>query len=205
MAPRLHLVLLPHPVVAVQTNCDPQSPSRTCVALTHLRRPASQQQTVWDPFTERNASSKMTAAGECELSRRLLSKWELSNHYNVSNWASSSTERTYVRGLQELIDIYIKPAAAQVNLLGGVSSTKDTIIPAAERKIVFSGLDSLFSFHKDIFLPALELAANPVLRSQANQSEQEMEGILSANAARGIARTFVSHAAFMRMYSTYIK
>ena len=147
----------------------------------------------------------MTAAGECELSRRLLSKWELSNHHNVSNRASSSTERTYVRGLQELIDIYIKPAAAQVNLLGGVSSTKDTIIPAAERKIVFSGLDSLFSFHKDIFLPALELAANPVLRPQANQSEQEMEGILSANAARGIARTFVSHAAFMRMYSTYIK
>lgn len=114
------------------------------------------------------------------------------------------TERTYVKGLQELIDIYIKPAAAQVNLLGGVSSTKDTIIPAAERKIVFSGLDSLFSFHKDIFLPALELAANPVLRPQANQSEQEMEGVLSANAARGIARTFVSHAAFMRMYSTYI-
>ncbi|KAI0257518.1 hypothetical protein BJV78DRAFT_1293142 [Lactifluus subvellereus] len=106
--------------------------------------------------------------------------------------------------LQELIDIYIKPAAAPANLLGGVSSTKETVIPAAERKIVFSGLDSLFSFHKDIFLPALELAANPVLRTQAKQSEQEMEGVLSANAARGIARTFVSHAAFMRMYSTYI-
>lgn len=152
----------------------------------------------------RNASSRMMAAGECELSKRLLSTWKLSSHFNVSNW-SFSTERTYVKGLQELIDIYIKPAAAQVNLLGGVSSTKDTIIPAAERKIVFSGLDSLFSFHKDIFLPALELAANPVLRPQAKQSEQEMEGILSANAARGIARTFVSHAAFMRMYSTYIK
>jgi hypothetical protein len=107
--------------------------------------------------------------------------------------------------LQELIDIYIKPAAAPLNLLSGVSSTKDTVIPASERKIVFSGLDSLFSFHNDIFLPALELAANPVLRPQSNQTEQEMEGVLSANAARGIARTFVSHAAFMRMYSTYIK
>jgi hypothetical protein len=109
--------------------------------------------------------------------------------------------------LQELIDIYIKPAAAPVtpvNILGGVSSTKETVIPASERRIVFSGLDSLFSFHKDIFLPALELAANPVLRP-AQQSEQEMEGILSANAARGISRTFVSHAAFMRMYSSYIK
>ncbi len=126
----------------------------------------------------------------------------------MSNWVPSSTERTYVKGLQELIDIYIKPAAAPVtpvNILGGVSSTKETVIPAAERRIVFSGLDSLFSFHKDIFLPALELAANPVLRQQSQQSEQEMEGILSANAARGIARTFVSHAAFMRMYSSYIK
>ncbi|KAI0307840.1 hypothetical protein B0F90DRAFT_72744 [Multifurca ochricompacta] len=114
------------------------------------------------------------------------------------------TERTYVRGLQELIDIYIKPAAAPVNLLGGVSSTKETVIPPAERRIVFSGLDSLFSFHKDIFLPALELAADAVLRPRTQQSEQEMESMLSANAARGIARTFVSHAAFMRMYSTYI-
>jgi hypothetical protein len=126
----------------------------------------------------------------------------------MSNWVPASTERTYVKGLQELIDIYIKPAAAPVtpvNILGGVSSTKETVIPAAERRIVFSGLDSLFSFHNDIFLPALELAANPVLRQQSQQSEQEMEGILSANAARGIARTFVSHAAFMRMYSSYIK
>ncbi|KAF8271353.1 RhoGEF domain-containing protein [Lactarius quietus] len=114
------------------------------------------------------------------------------------------TERTYVRGLQELIDIYIKPAAAPVNLLGGVSSTKETVIPAAERRIVFSGVDSLFSFHKDIFLPALELAADSALRSLPQRSEEEAEGTLSANTARGIARTFVSHAAFMRMYSTYI-
>jgi RhoGEF domain len=125
--------------------------------------------------------------------------------HDGSDYIPFSTERTYVKGLQELIDIYIKPASAPVILLGGVSSTKETVIPASERKIVFSGLDSLFSFHKDIFLPALELAANPVLRPQAKQSEQEMEGVLSANAARGIARTFVSHAAFMRMYSTYIK
>ncbi|KAH8979839.1 GrfA protein [Lactarius akahatsu] len=114
------------------------------------------------------------------------------------------TERRYVRGLQELIDIYIKPAAAPVNLLGGVRSTKETVIPAEERRIVFSGLDSLFSFHKDIFLPSLELAADSALRSLPRRLEEEAEGTLSANAARGIARTFVSHAAFMRMYSTYI-
>ena len=68
---------------------------------------------------------------------------------------------------------------------------------------MFSGLDSLLSFHKDIFLPALEHAAYSALRSQ--RSEEEVEGTLSANVARGIARTFISHATFMRMYSTYIK
>ena len=58
----------------------------------------------------------------------------------MSNWVPSSTERTYVKGLQELIDIYIKPAVAPVtpvNILGSVSSTKETIIPVAERRIVF--------------------------------------------------------------------
>ena len=62
------------------------------------------------------------------------------------------TERTYVKGLAELVDLYIKPGAAPVNLLSGVGSSKDTVVPASERKIVFNGLDSLFSFHKDSFL-----------------------------------------------------
>ena len=72
-------------------------------------------------------------------------------HCNMSNWVPSSTERTYVKGLQELIDISIKPVVAPVtpvNILGGVNSTKETIIPAAERRIAFSSLDSLFLFIK---------------------------------------------------------
>ena len=50
------------------------------------------------------------------------------------------TERTYVKGLQELIDIYIKPAAAPVSALGSVGQS---VVPAAERKIVFGGLEAL--------------------------------------------------------------
>jgi len=34
-------------------------------------------------------------------------------------------------------------------MLSGVGSSKDTVVPAAERKIVFNGVDSLFSFHKE--------------------------------------------------------
>lgn len=109
-----------------------------------------------------------------------------------------STERTYVKGMQELVDIYVKPASAPVTVIGGVS-TKETVVPAGERKIVFNGLESLLSFHKESFLPSLEKAYTSLERSTDEDGEASM------NAALAVARVFVSHAAFMRMYSTYIK
>ncbi|KAH9849822.1 hypothetical protein C2E23DRAFT_838532 [Lenzites betulinus] len=113
------------------------------------------------------------------------------------------TERTYVKGLQELVDIYIRPASAPVNGLGGVGQRQDTIVPAQERKIVFSGLEALFYFHRESFLPALERASAPLLEpAQAPQGDND--GQLSLYVARDVANTFVSHAAFMKMYSTYI-
>ncbi|KZV75588.1 hypothetical protein PENSPDRAFT_624362 [Peniophora sp. CONT] len=111
------------------------------------------------------------------------------------------TERTYVKGLQELNDIYIRPAEAPVNVLG--ASTKDTVVPNAERKVVFSGVEALFSFHSNNFLPALEHAAAAILRLRSAASE-DPDGRLSLTAAVAVAGAFVDHAAFMRMYSTYI-
>ena len=111
------------------------------------------------------------------------------------------TERTYVKGLQELADIYIKPASATVTVLSGVGQS---VVPAAERKIVFSGLEALFSFHKESFLPALEKATAPIMRPQ-QLAETDTDGNLSLGVARAVANIFVSHAAFMKMYSTYIK
>ncbi|KAJ7492899.1 hypothetical protein FB451DRAFT_1336695 [Mycena latifolia] len=112
------------------------------------------------------------------------------------------TERTYVKGLQELVDIYIKPGAAPVNVLG--ASSKDTVVPAPERKIVFGGIDALFSFHKDSFLPALEIAAAPLMKSSAELLEADADGQLSLTVAKAIGSMFLKHAAFMRMYSSYI-
>ncbi|EPQ60882.1 hypothetical protein GLOTRDRAFT_53441 [Gloeophyllum trabeum ATCC 11539] len=114
------------------------------------------------------------------------------------------TERTYVKGLQELVDIYIKPACAPANVLSGVGSNKETVVPAGERKIVFGGLEALFSFHKESFLPALERAAAPLMKPASALAETDADGRLSSDAARAVAGTFVSHAAFMKMYSTYI-
>ena len=118
----------------------------------------------------------------------------------------SRTERTYVKSLQELVDIYIRPAAFPVTSISSVaSSSKETVVPAAERKIVFGGLESLFLFHKDIFLPALETAATPLLQSDGLAADADTDGRLSSEVAMGVGRMFVSHAAFMKMYSTYIK
>lgn len=116
------------------------------------------------------------------------------------------TERTYVKGLQELADIYIRPAAAPANALGGVG--RETVVPAAERKVVFGGVESLFSFHKNSFLPALEAAAAPLLAlppPPAGATPLDPTGQLSVQVATAVANMFVSHAAFMKMYSTYIK
>ncbi|KAH8835347.1 GrfA protein [Flagelloscypha sp. PMI_526] len=111
------------------------------------------------------------------------------------------TERTYVKGLQELFDIYIKPSSATVTVITGVSSTKETILPATERKVVFGGLDALISFHKDSFLPALESAAAPLMKKGAEASD---DATLSSKVANAVGNMFFKHVAFMRMYSTYI-
>ena len=107
-----------------------------------------------------------------------------------------------MKGLQELVDIYIKPAAAPVTSLSGVGQST---VPSSERKIVFGGLEALYSFHKESFLPALEKACAPIMRPAAELAEADTDGQLSLDVARTVANSFVSHAAFMKMYSTYIK
>ncbi|KAG6900152.1 hypothetical protein C0993_002081 [Termitomyces sp. T159_Od127] len=115
-----------------------------------------------------------------------------------------ATERTYVKGLQELMDIYIKPACETVNILSGVGSNKDTVVPAAERKLVFGGIDALFSFHNDSFLQALEVAAAPLMKSSESLQQADADGQLSLNVVKAVGCMFLKHAAFMKMYSSYI-
>ena len=110
------------------------------------------------------------------------------------------TERTYVSQLQELIDIYVKPAAEPTTTKFGTNFNKETVIPAGERRIVFNGLESLYQFHKDAFLPALERAI-----ASLRENTDDPAGEVSGNVASQIAMVFVSQAAFMRLYQTYIK
>jgi hypothetical protein len=99
------------------------------------------------------------------------------------------------------VDIYVKPASTPVNLLTGGSS-KHTVVPTSERKIVFSGVDALFSFHKESFLPALEAATAPLMNKR---QDADADGQLSLRVAKAVGNMFLKHAAFMKMYSTYIK
>jgi hypothetical protein len=107
------------------------------------------------------------------------------------------TEKSYVRGLQELVDIYVKPASETAS---GLNMGKETTIPAQECKIVFTGVDALLQFHKQSFLPSL-VAAAAMLQTGA----EDTNGQISTMAAHAVANVFVSHAAFMKMYFTYIK
>jgi len=124
---------------------------------------------------------------------------------NASNKSLVRTERTYVKGLKGLVDIYIKPGSLPVNILSGVSSSKETIVPISERKIVFGGLEALFSFHSESFLPALEKACAPMMESPEQLQQADADGQLSMNVARAVGEMFLKHAAFMKMYSSYIK
>ena len=90
--------------------------------------------------------------------------------------------------MQELVDIYIKPAAAPVSALGSVG--RDATVPSGERKIVFSGLESLFSFHKESFLPALERVTTPIMRPAAELAEADSDGHVSLDTARAVATLY---------------
>ncbi|KAG8878395.1 hypothetical protein FRB98_006131 [Tulasnella sp. 332] len=109
------------------------------------------------------------------------------------------TEMTYVQLLQELIDIYIVPSAVPITSLTN-NSKGETVVPLPERKVVFNGLEALFTFHQQSLLPAL---ARTVQALDADKNANA-NGELSAEVARAVADVFVNHAAFLRMYSTYI-
>lgn len=104
------------------------------------------------------------------------------------------TEKTYVRGLSELVSIYVKPASMAVS-----SSKNETIIPVAERKVVFGGVESVLVIHRDNFLPALEKVVRPLL-----DNGDDPEGALSARTAHQVGEVFRTYIAYMKQYSTYI-
>ena len=118
----------------------------------------------------------------------------LSSQKHSANADTRRTERTYVRGLGELVSIYVKPAAQPVK-----PGSSETIIPAAERKIVFGGVESILTIHRDNLLNALENAVKPLL-----ESTDDEEGKLSTATAHAVGEVFRTYIAYMKQYSSYI-
>lgn len=104
------------------------------------------------------------------------------------------TERTYVRRLSELVSIYVNPASMPIS-----SSKKETIIPAAERKLVFGNVETIFIMHRDHLLPALEKAVRPLL-----DMGDDLNGTLSACTAHYVGEVFRIYIAYMKQYSAYV-
>ncbi len=109
-----------------------------------------------------------------------------------------STERTYVKGLSELVDIYVKPAMAPADGHSGVP-----VIPSNEHRAVFGNVEALLQFHRTVFLPSLVTVAQPVLEHNQD-SPVDMAPEETAAVAEKIASVFSTHAAFFKMYTSYI-
>lgn len=107
-----------------------------------------------------------------------------------------STEQTYVQGLSELIDIYVEPALAPAN-----GSSGNPIIPLSEHRAVFGTVEALLQFHCSVFLPTLISAAGPIVEHGAAAQLSDEQ---TAAAAERVADVFSMHAAFFKMYSSYI-
>lgn len=191
------------------SSADGSSQLRPVETIAGLRSGTSSQ-TMSVATTDSNGSSEERKYKDDKSKRAMVIKEIVlcvlsSSLLFPPNLMLDRTERTYVKGLQELVDIYIKPGSMPVNILSGVSSSKETVVPMSERKIVFGGIEALFSFHNESFLPALEKAAAPMMQSSEELQQTDIDGQLSMQVAKAVGDIFVKHAAFMKMYSSYIK
>ena len=111
-----------------------------------------------------------------------------------------STERTYVAGLNELTDIYIRQARKP---LEGSSSDERALPPEMER-VVFGHIEGIVHFHNAVFLPLLEQAAENILHVDPSQIDPTVQAHTSAVCAGRVADVFSSHAAYFKMYMNYV-
>ncbi|CAO1634021.1 unnamed protein product [Sympodiomycopsis kandeliae] len=115
-----------------------------------------------------------------------------------------SSEESYIKGLQELVDIYVKPARKPADGTNG-----QPILGPAEHRTIFGNVEGLVQFHCGAFLPSLRIAAKDILLNKPGgagdtSTAEAGDAALTAGAAEAIAGVFTKHAAFFRMYSAYI-
>ncbi|WFD35977.1 hypothetical protein MCUN1_002848 [Malassezia cuniculi] len=110
------------------------------------------------------------------------------------------SERTYVAGLNELTDIYIRRAREPLE----GSSTEERALPVEMERAVFGHVEGIVHFHSAVFLPLLEHAAADVLALPENAVDTSAKAQITAACAVRIADVFSSHAAYFKMYMNYV-
>lgn len=105
------------------------------------------------------------------------------------------TERTYVAGLTELMEIYVKRARQPLE----GSSSDERVLPVPKERAVFGHIEGIVHFHAHAFLPSLEQAAAPILQTQA-----ALDAKTTADTAARVANVFTQHAAYFKMYMNYV-
>ncbi|SCV70764.1 BQ2448_3526 [Microbotryum intermedium] len=105
------------------------------------------------------------------------------------------TEKTYLRGLEELVAIYVGPSASVID--------GKELLPAAERRAVFSNVEGIRDFHARIFFPdLLEVVQSATKAGPSIQLVDPSHRWLMA--AIGIGHVFARHAAVLKIYSAYV-
>lgn len=111
-----------------------------------------------------------------------------------------ATEKTYIQGLQELVDVYILPSME-------LDGNGQPYVSSNERRHVFANAEGILHFHHNALLPALYVAAGPLISRTQEDIGMLDKGTFDAitiKAAENIAHVFERYAAFFRMYSSYI-
>ncbi|KAK9896826.1 hypothetical protein P389DRAFT_209431 [Cystobasidium minutum MCA 4210] len=110
-----------------------------------------------------------------------------------------SSEKSYLASLQDLVTLYIEPASAPLRTSG--DGSRETVVPQSERNLVFSVVESITQFHSTVFLPELEKAA--IFAGGDRDSSSSLDHAVLRQTAVDIAKVFVDHAAFLKLYHSY--
>ncbi|KAM0789145.1 hypothetical protein ACM66B_003198 [Microbotryomycetes sp. NB124-2] len=103
------------------------------------------------------------------------------------------TERSYLRGLEELCAVYL--ASADQPVYSSSGRTKGPVLPVAERKAVFGNIEAIKNLSRDVILPELVKATADSDLPSVNDS--------TALACR-VAEVFKRHAKTFNLYSAYV-
>jgi hypothetical protein len=110
------------------------------------------------------------------------------------------TEETYVKQLEELVNIYVTPSRA-------VDREGAAFVPPAEHRLVFNNVESILHLHANALLPSLKAAAAPLLsprNSAPEASDVVHDAAVTGSVAVAVAQVFERHTQWFKMYQQYV-